>query len=58
MPICAICGENEDQVTKCKTCGEKFCVDCGNTNTKLCFYCEEDTVDDNTDDDDEDEEYS
>ena len=39
MPICAICGEEADNVTKCKMCGEKFCVDCGEPDEKLCIYC-------------------
>ena len=53
MPICAICGEDEDQVTKCKMCGEKFCADCGNADTKLCFYCDDDTEDDDWEEDDD-----
>lgn len=42
MPICAICGEEVDHVTKCKMCGEKFCVDCGEPDEKLCIYCLDD----------------
>lgn len=52
MPICAICGEEFDEVTKCKTCGEKFCADCGVADEKLCIYCVED------DDDDEDTDWN
>ena len=44
MPICAICGE-EDIVTKCKMCGEKFCADCGKADEKLCYYCGDDDSD-------------
>jgi hypothetical protein len=39
MPICAICGEDSDYVTKCKTCGDNFCTDCGDENQKLCVFC-------------------
>ena len=54
MPICAICGEDKDQVTKCKMCGEKFCACCGNADSKLCFYCGQDPEDDDRDYDDDD----
>jgi len=53
MAICAICGEKENPVTKCKMCGEKFCGDCGETDTKLCFYCGEDPEDDDRGGDDD-----
>jgi hypothetical protein len=55
MPICAICGEEVEHVTKCKMCGEKFCQDCGEPDEKLCIYCV-DEDDDWTDDEDWDEE--
>jgi hypothetical protein len=45
MPICAICGENMEHVTRCKMCGEKFCQDCGNTAAKLCIYCDDEDGD-------------
>jgi hypothetical protein len=57
MPICAICGEEVENVTKCKMCGEKFCSDCGEPDEKLCIYCMDE--DDDWDDDkgfEEDEE--
>jgi hypothetical protein len=54
MPICAICGEEADHVTKCKMCGEKFCADCGEPDEKLCIYCLDDDEGDWDDDDDED----
>ncbi|MBD3172581.1 hypothetical protein GF326_08920 [Candidatus Bathyarchaeota archaeon] len=53
MPICAICGVESDQITKCKMCGEKFCPDCGEPDQKLCIYCLDDE-DDDWDDEDED----
>lgn len=53
MPICAICGVESDQITKCKMCGEKFCPDCGEPDQKLCIYCLDDE-DDVWDDEDED----
>lgn len=54
MPICAICGEEVENVTKCKMCGEKFCSDCGEPDEKLCIYCMDD--DDDWDDDEDFEE--
>ena len=54
MPICEICGEDSDKVTKCKSCGYKFCEDCGDEGGKVCIYCEEDIEDDESDDEDED----
>ncbi|MCW4012190.1 MAG: hypothetical protein NWF07_04265 [Candidatus Bathyarchaeota archaeon] len=55
MPICAICGEEVEVVTKCKMCGEKFCSDCGEPDEKLCIYCLDDEDDADWDDDDWDE---
>ncbi|MBN2335529.1 hypothetical protein JXL21_08205 [Candidatus Bathyarchaeota archaeon] len=57
MPICAICGEESEHVTKCKMCGEKFCTDCGEPDQKLCLYClddDEEHDEDEEKDDDED----
>ena len=50
MPECAICGLDVDEVTRCKTCGDKFCSDCGEPKEKLCIYCIEDDEDDDEDD--------
>ena len=55
MPICVICGEDSDAVTKCKTCGDKFCEDCGDEGGKVCIYCEEDEKDDKLRDEHEDD---
>ena len=52
MPICAICGEEEEQITKCGRCGEKYCAECGDSKTRLCYYCGED--DEDVDDEDDD----
>ena len=52
MPICAICGDEEDQVTKCKMCGEKFGADCGDADEKLCYFCGDDDEDYDSDEDD------
>ena len=57
MPICAMCGEEVEEVTKCKTCGEKFCVDCGDVESKQCVYCLEDDDDDWDDSDEEDDDW-
>lgn len=42
MQDCDICGEEADQVTRCKVCGDKFCAVCGETENKTCIYCTED----------------
>ena len=52
MTICELCGEEEDIVTKCKTCGMQFCEFCGSVEEKQCIECLE--TDDEDDDDKED----
>ena len=52
MPTCEVCGEEEYSVTKCKTCGTKFCEYCGSMEDKLCIQCMDY---DDEDDDEEDE---
>jgi hypothetical protein len=42
MPICAMCGEEVEHVTRCKTCAEKFCSDCGEPEQKQCIFCLDD----------------
>jgi hypothetical protein len=39
MPICEICGEDEELVTKCKKCGKLFCEYCGSSDDRLCNDC-------------------
>ena len=41
MATCGICEETVDKVTTCKTCGEKFCEDCGDQRAKVCTFCED-----------------
>jgi hypothetical protein len=41
MPECEICGEESDKLIKCKSCGAKFCEDCGSPIEKLCEFCAE-----------------
>jgi hypothetical protein len=53
MPLCSICGELSDKVTRCKQCGERFCENCGDPEEKLCYYCD-DEEDEDWDVDDED----
>ena len=56
MPLCTLCGEDMDVVTKCSVCGARFCVDCGEPDEKLCIYCydeDDDEWDDEEDDWDE-----
>lgn len=58
MPVCEICGEEVNKVTKCNSCGDKFCEDCGSEDGKVCIYCEEDedakAQDEHEDDEDDD----
>jgi hypothetical protein len=54
MPICEMCGEEEDIVTKCKTCGMQFCEFCGSVDDKQCIECLDNSDDDNDDDEDSD----
>jgi len=55
MPECEICGEEADKLIVCKSCGCKFCEDCGSPVEKLCEFCsEEDEYDEDWDLDDED----
>ncbi len=41
MPECEICGEEADKLITCKSCGAKFCEDCGSPIEKLCEFCAE-----------------
>ena len=51
MPTCEVCGEEESSVTKCKTCGTKFCEYCGSVEERQCIVCLEDGDDDEEDSD-------
>ena len=51
MPECSVCGLEFDHVTKCKTCGERFCYECGSADEKQCLYCLEESDSENYDDD-------
>jgi hypothetical protein len=53
IPECEICGEEADKLTKCKSCGAKFCEDCGSTIEKLCEFCAEEQEIDGDEDADE-----
>ncbi|MBC8274571.1 MAG: hypothetical protein H8E40_06360 [Chloroflexi bacterium] len=53
MPICEVCGEEEDTVTNCKTCGTKFCEYCGSVEDKKCILCLDNTDEDDDDKDDD-----
>jgi hypothetical protein len=55
MPECHICGLESDYLAKCKTCGENFCEECGDSE-RMCLYCLDDggfeaPYDENDDDD-------
>ena len=39
MPMCLTCGVEDVNVTKCRTCGETFCAECGSAINELCIYC-------------------
>ena len=54
MPICEACGEDESTITKCKTCGMKFCEYCGSVEEKQCIECLDNSDDDKDDDEDTD----
>ncbi len=57
MPECEICGEEADKLYTCKSCGAKFCEDCGSPIEKLCEFCaEEDDVDEELDEEEEEDE--
>ena len=52
MPLCTICGEDADIVTKCRECGARFCIFCGDHDDKICDFCyDENNVDDDDDED-------
>ena len=52
MPICTVCEEEVEEVTKCTMCGLTFCAECGNPDVKLCTYCLDDDKDHHDYDDD------
>jgi hypothetical protein len=39
MPECELCGENEEKLYKCKTCGTMFCEYCGVVEDRICLNC-------------------
>lgn len=55
VPLCTLCGEDVDSVTKCIICGAKFCSDCGEHDEKTCVYCYEEDEEWDSEWDDEDE---
>jgi len=57
MPICNVCGEEEEIVTKCKTCGANFCEYCGEVEAKQCIECYDDSDDDEDSDDEKDDDW-
>jgi hypothetical protein len=57
MPECEICGEEADKLIKCKSCGTKFCEDCGSFPEKLCEFCAEEELDESSLDDLDTEEF-
>jgi hypothetical protein len=59
MPTCEVCGEEEETVTKCKSCGTRFCEYCGLVEDKQCMVCQDfnDEGDSKKDEDDEDSDW-
>jgi len=39
VPECELCGENEEKLYKCKTCGTMFCEYCGVVEERICLNC-------------------
>lgn len=44
MPICTMCEDEVEEVTRCNMCGLTFCAECGNADNKLCTYCLDDDI--------------
>lgn len=40
MPICEICGMEVESVKECKECDSKFCEECGDEKSILCYDCQ------------------
>jgi len=40
MPICGVCGEDEERVYRCGECGRLFCSECGSMEVGLCIICQ------------------
>jgi len=55
MPRCDKCGEEEDQLYKCKKCEAMFCEWCGSKEDMLCIDCMEDDEDEEDWDDEEED---
>ena len=41
MSKCSICRTEKEELFECRDCGQKFCRDCGNPDTKYCEDCKE-----------------
>jgi len=41
MPICQVCGEEVEHVTRCRRCDILFCDECGSVEERLCTFCQE-----------------
>lgn len=55
MSTCVLCGEEAENLTKCKKCGESFCEICGDIDIKTCWDCAEESDEDSDDVDWKDE---
>lgn len=58
LPICEICGLEVAKVFVCSKCDARFCEECGNIKSKLCYDCLSwNEEDEEEKEDDEDEEW-
>lgn len=51
MPECQLCGETEEELTRCKKCKSMFCEYCGSQEEKTCIDCLDSEEEDYEDDD-------
>jgi hypothetical protein len=39
MPKCSVCGGQVEKLYLCRTCGVRFCENCGSPEEKMCINC-------------------
>lgn len=56
MPVCEVCGDEIDSVTRCRKCDILFCDECGSVEDRLCLFCAEElAMEEETDEEESDE---
>jgi len=40
MPVCEVCGDEVEHVTRCSRCKMLFCDECGSVEDRLCMLCQ------------------